>query len=119
MPCQDYWSPGIKVAWPGRRPRAHQAGPILGPRPARRSGVYGRSRGQPGPTTPGTPAGPHSSTGIQAECPASRVARWTPPRPASCAAWVRHEKPSARYTASGCADRDGSRECDATATDRS
>ena len=28
--------------------------------------------------------------------PASRVARWTPPRPASCAAWVRHEKPSAR-----------------------
>ena len=51
--------------------------------------------------------------------PASSVARWTPPRPASWAAWVRHEKPSARYTASGCAARDGSRECDATATDRS
>ena len=33
--------------------------------------------------------------------PASSVARWTPPRPASWAAWVRHEKPSARYTASG------------------
>ena len=42
--------------------------------------------------------------------PASSVARWTPPRPASCAAWVRHEKPSARYTASGFADRDGSSE---------
>ena len=42
--------------------------------------------------------------------PASRVARWTPPRSASCAAWVRHEKPSARYTASGFADRDGSSE---------
>ena len=51
--------------------------------------------------------------------PASSVARWTPPRPASWAAWVRHENPSARYTASGWADRDGSRECDATATDRS
>ena len=63
--------------------------------------------------------GAHSNTGIQAERPASSVARWTPPRPASCAAWVRHEKPSARYTASGWADRDGSRECDATATDRS
>ena len=68
---------------------------------------------------PGTPVGQHNNTGIQAERPASRVARWTPPRPASWAAWVRHEKPSARYTASGCADRDGSRECDATATDRS
>ena len=63
--------------------------------------------------------GTHSNARIQPECPASRVARWTPPRPASWAAWVRHEKPSARYTASGCADRDGSRECDATATDRS
>ena len=68
---------------------------------------------------PEYPWGPLIDTRIQAECPASRVARWTPPRPASWAAWVRHEKPSARYTASGCADRDGSRECDATATDRS
>ena len=56
---------------------------------------------------------------ISPSFPASSVARWTPPRPASCAAWVRHEKPSARYTASGFADREGSRECDATATDRS
>ena len=51
--------------------------------------------------------------------PASSVARWTPPRPASWAAWVRHEKPSARYTASGCASSVGSSECDATATDKS
>ena len=64
-------------------------------------------------------AAPLIDTRIQAERPASRVARWTPPRPASWAAWVRHENPSARYTALGCADRDGSRECDATATDRS
>ena len=56
---------------------------------------------------------------ISPYCPASSVARWTPPRSASWAAWVRHEKPSARYTASGCADRDGSSECEATATDRS
>ena len=72
-----------------------------------------------GPMVPGTPAAPLSDTRIQAERPASRVARWTPPRSASCAAWVRHEKPSARYTASGFADRDGSSEWDATATDRS
>jgi len=64
-------------------------------------------------------AAPLIDARIQAEGPASSVARWTPPRPASWAAWVRHENPSARYTASGCADRDGSRECDATATDRS
>ena len=63
--------------------------------------------------------GGHGDGAIQAERPASSVARWTPPRPASCAAWVRHEKPSARYTASGWADRDGSSECEATATDRS
>ena len=74
---------------------------------------------RPGPTVPGTPAVPLIDARIQAERPASRVARWTPPRSASWAAWVRHEKPSARYTASGCADRDGSSECDATATDRS
>ena len=67
---------------------------------------------------PGVPA-ERRSTGIQPTRPASSVARWTPPRPASWAAWVRHEKPSARYTASGFADRDGSSEWDATATDRS
>ena len=73
---------------------------------------------QPGPVAPGKPVGPRSA-GIHPARPASSVARWTPPRPASCAAWVRQEKPSARYTASGFADRDGSSECDATATDRS
>ena len=62
---------------------------------------------------------PTHSPIISPYCPASSVARCTPPRPASWAAWVRHEKPSARYTASGCADRDGSSECEATATDRS
>ena len=110
------------VAGPGRASR----------RRAERSSRRGRLAGGPPPTgtpsspahraaraAPGTPVGQHNNTGIQAERPASRVARWTPPRPASWAAWVRHEKPSARYTASGCADRDGSRECDATATDRS
>ena len=86
----------------GRRPRAHRA-----------------ARPDKAHAAPGTPVGQHNNTGIQAERPASSVARWTPPRPASWAAWVRHEKPSARYTASGCAARDGSSECDATATDRS
>ena len=74
---------------------------------------------QRGPMVPGTPAVPLIDARIQAERPASSVARWTPPRSASWAAWVRQEKPSARYTASGCADRDGSSEWDATATDRS
>ena len=64
----------------------------------------------PGQTAPGTAAGSHGDGAIQAERPASSVARCTPPRPASCAAWVRHENPSARNTASGCADRDGSSE---------
>ena len=58
---------------------------------------------------PGVPA-ERRSNGNQSACPASSVARCTPLRPASWAAWVRHEKPSARYTASGCADRDGSSE---------
>ena len=99
----------------GRRPRAHRAARPTGapsspaPRPAP----------QKGPTAPGTLAGSLIDARIQAERPASSVARWTPPRPASWAAWVRQEKPSARYTASGCADRDGSSEWDATATDRS
>ena len=96
-------------------PRAHRAARPTGapsspaPRPAP----------QKGPTAPGTLVGPLVDARIQAERPASSVARWTPPRPASWAAWVRQEKPSARYTASGCADRDGSSEWDATATDRS
>ena len=54
-----------------------------------------------GATVPGAPVEPHTTVGNQPEYPASSVARWTPPRPASWAAWVRHEKPSARYTASG------------------
>ena len=95
----------------GRRPRAHRA--------ARPSRACQAARPDKAHAAPGTPVGQHNNTGIQAERPASRVARWTPPRPASWAAWVRHEKPSARYTASGCAARDGSSECDATATDRS
>ena len=97
-----------------------------GPPPTAQPGPVGHTKGpgprlasQRGPTVPGIPVAPLIDARIQPECPASRVARWTPPRPASWAAWVRHEKPSARYTASGCADRDGSRECDATATDRS
>ena len=95
----------------GRRPRAHRA--------ARPSRACQAARPDKAHAAPGTPVGQHNNTGIQAERPASSVARWTPPRPASWAAWVRHEKPSARYTASGCAARDGSSECDATATDRS
>ena len=54
-----------------------------------------------GATVPGVPVEPHTTVGNQPEYPASSVARWTPPRPVSWAAWVRHEKPSARYTASG------------------
>ena len=95
----------------GRRPRAHRA--------ARPSRACQAARPDKAHAAPGTPVGQHNNTGIQAERPASSVARWTPPRPASWAAWVRHEKPSARYTASGCAARDGSSECDATTTDRS
>ena len=78
----------------GRRPSAHRGGHPRG-RVRRRPE---QSRGQRG------------DGAIQAERPASSVARCTPLRPASCAAWVRHENPSARYTASGCADRDGSSE---------
>ena len=74
---------------------------------------------QQGATVPGAPVEPHTTAGNQPEYAASSVARWTPPRPASWAAWVRHEKPSARYTASGCASSVGSSECDATATDKS
>ena len=131
-----------KPHWCGGRRRARRAWlrcpwAVAGPgrasrRRAERSSRRGRLAGGPPPTgtpsspahraaraAPGTPVGQHNNTGIQAERPASSVARWTPPRPASWAAWVRHEKPSARYTASGCAARDGSSECDATATDRS
>ena len=114
----------------GRRPPVHTvAGPMApgtpvaphsntgdGPPPV---GTQSSPAPQKGPTAPGTLVGPLIEARIQAERPASSVARWTPPRPASCAAWVRQEKPSARYTASGCADRDGSSEWDATATDRS
>ena len=91
----------------------------LAARTARGRAAALRHTQRPGPTAPGTPVGPLIDARIQAERPARSVARWTPPRSASWAAWVRHEKPSARYTASGCADRDGSSECDATATDRS
>ena len=104
----------------GRRPRAHRAArPSRACQAARPSRACQAARPDKAHAAPGTPVGQHNNTGIQAERPASSVARWTPPRPASWAAWVRHEKPSARYTASGCAARDGSSECDATATDRS
>ena len=107
-------------AWPGFETTRRAK---LAARTARGRAAARRHAKQPGPTvrhdgarsTRGTAH--HASN--QPEYPASSVARWTPPRPASCAAWVRQEKPSARYTASGCADRDGSSECDATATDRS
>ena len=110
------------VAGPGRASR----------RRAERSSRRGRLAGGPlptctqsspapqqGATVPGAPVESHTTAGNQPEYAASSVARCTPLRPASCAAWVRHEKPSARYTASGWADRDGSSECEATATDRS
>ena len=113
----------------GRRPRAHRAArpsracqaarPSRACQAARPSRACQAARPDKAHAAPGTPVGQHNNTGIQAERPASSVARWTPPRPASWAAWVRHEKPSARYTASGCAARDGSSECDATTTDRS
>ena len=110
-------APGTPVG-----PQATKAGrlPSVGtPSSPAQQGTPSSPAPQRGPMVLGTPAAPHSNTGIQAERPASSVARWTPPRSASWAAWVRHEKPSARYTASGCADRDGSSEWDATATDRS
>ena len=91
----------------GHRPPACQAARPDSPAPRQ------------GATVPGAPVEPHTTVGNQPEYPASSVARWTPPRPASWAAWVRHEKPSARYTASGCASSVGSSECDATATDKS
>ena len=99
-----------RAASPGGRPRGRAAAHRCTERPASWAA---------GPDGARNTRGAHSNTGIQAERPASSVARWTPLRPASCAAWVRHEKPSARYTASGWADRDGSSECEATATDRS
>ena len=72
--------------------RAKQPGPTARPHsPAPRQGA----------TVPGVPVEPYTTVGNQPEYPASSVARWTPPRPVSWAAWVRHEKPSARYTASG------------------
>ena len=120
----------------GRRPLVHTVAGPYGTRNTcgttqqhRRWAAAHRHTKQPGPTAryDGAPnrssarktRWPRSKARIQAERPASSVARWTPPRPASCAAWVRHEKPSARYTASGFAERDGSSEWDATATDRS
>ena len=110
-PQQDPTAPGTPVgptATPGFRPNAPRA-----------ASPGGRPRGRSRRYVPAAPVGSHGDGAIQAERPASSVARWTPPRPASWAAWVRQEKPSARYTASGCADRDGSSEWDATATDRS
>ena len=112
-------------AWPGfeatRRAEGSRRGRLAGgpPPTGAPSSPAPRPAPQKGPTAPGTLVGPLVDARIQAERPASSVARWTPPRPASWAAWVRQEKPSARYTASGCADRDGSSEWDATATDRS
>ena len=73
----------------GHRPPACQAARPHSPAPRQ------------GATVPGVPVEPHTTVGNQPEYPASSVARWTPPRPVSWAAWVRHEKPSARYTASG------------------
>ena len=94
--------------------------------PARQAARHAKQPGTPsspapqqGATVPGAPVESHTTAGNQPEYAASSVARWTPPRPASWAAWVRHEKPSARYTASGCASSVGSSECDATATDKS
>ena len=94
--------------------------------PARQAARHAKQPGTPsspapqlGVTVPGAPVESHTTAGNQPEYAASSVARWTPPRPASWAAWVRHEKPSARYTASGCASSVGSSECDATATDKS
>ena len=98
----------------GRRPPARQAG-----RHAKQPGTPSSPAPRQGATVPGAPVEPHTTAGNQPEYAASSVARWTPPRPASWAAWVRHEKPSARYTASGCASSVGSSECDATATDKS
>ena len=88
-------------------------------RHAKQPGTPSSPAPQQGATVPGAPVEPHTTAGNQPEYAASSVARWTPPRPASWAAWVRHEKPSARYTASGCASSVGSSECDATATDKS
>ena len=88
--------------WAGRSPPARQAA-----RHAKQLGTPSspaRQAARPpqqGATVPGAPVEPHTTVGNQPEYPASSVARWTPPRPASWAAWVRHEKPSARYTASG------------------
>ena len=90
-------------------------GSRAGRRPSARQGARPHSKVRRCPEHPG----PLINARIQAERPASSVSRWTPPRSASWAAWVRHEKPSARYTASGCASSVGSSECDATATDKS
>ena len=84
------------------RAAAHRRIELAAPA-ARQLGVRARRR-------PEQTRGQRGDGVIQAELPASSVARCTPLRPASCAAWVRHENPSARYTASGCADRDGSSE---------
>ena len=86
----------------GHRPPACQAARPHSPAP--QPGPTARPHSpapRQGATVPGAPVEPHTTVGNQPEYPASSVARWTPPRPASWAAWVRHEKPSARYTASG------------------
>ena len=70
-------------------------------RHAKQPGTPSSPAPQLGVTVPGAPVESHTTAGNQPEYAASSVARWTPPRPASWAAWVRHEKPSARYTASG------------------
>ena len=65
--------------------------------------------GYTGRSTPGRGAPPEASS----------VAKWTPPLPASCSACVRHEKPSARYTAPGSSSRAGNSDSPATPTDTS
>ena len=113
-------APQLGVTVPGM-PAVLQA-TLRGPPPAGTPSSPARQAARPpqqGATVPGAPVEPHTTAGNQPEYAASSVARWTPPRPASWAAWVRHEKPSARYTASGCASSVGSSECDATATDKS
>ena len=109
--------PGSTVRRDGARNASGAASNTAGGPPP--VGTLSSPAPQLGVTVPGAPVESHTTAGNQPEYAASSVARWTPPRPASWAAWVRHEKPSARYTASGCASSVGSSECDATATDKS
>ena len=88
-------------------PAVLQATSRAGRRPPTRQTARPHSKAR---RRPEQPRGQRGDGASQAERPASSVARCTPLRPASCAAWVRHEKPSARYTASGCASSVGSSE---------